>query len=93
MKRRTTEEVIREITKFLNGIGGAYDWDDFLTIPIHDRRLDAIRLECLDLRDTYPPGKKRQYCSDEGLKRLEEILHDLKTKAAGEGSDRPGISR
>jgi hypothetical protein len=56
MKRRTTEEVIREITKFLNGIGGAYDWDDFLSIPIHDQRLNAIRIECRELPDKNPPG-------------------------------------
>jgi hypothetical protein len=79
--KRTTEEVIQEIAKFLNRVGGAYDWDDFLTIPINDPMLDAIRIECLDLRENYPPGKKRQYCSDEGLKRLEVILSDLKTKA------------
>ena len=81
--KRTTDEVITEITKFLSGAGGAHDWDDFISIPIKDKRLDAIRIECSDLRDNYPPGKKRQYCSDEGLKRVEEILHDLKAEAAG----------
>jgi hypothetical protein len=75
--KRTTEEVIREITNFLNEIGGAYDWDDFLTIPIRDQRLNAIRIECLDLRDKYPPGSCRQYCSDAGLERLKQILADL----------------
>jgi hypothetical protein len=77
--KRTTEEVIREMTKFLNGIGGAYDWDDFLSIPIQDQRLNAIRIECMELRDKYPPGRCRQYCGDKGLKRLEEIIDDLRT--------------
>lgn len=77
--KRTTDEVITEIAKFLSGVGGAHDWDDFISIPIKDRRLDAIRIECSDLRDKYPPGEKRQYCSDEGLERLEEILRGLKT--------------
>ena len=77
--KRTTEEVTREITKFLNGIGGAYDWDDFLTFPIEDQRLEAIRIECAELRDKYPPGNCRQYCSDEGLERLREILKDLQS--------------
>jgi hypothetical protein len=76
--KRTTEEVIREITKFLSGIGGAYDWDDFLTFPIQDQRLNAIRIECAELPHKYPPGSCRQYCSDEELKRLGEILDDLK---------------
>jgi hypothetical protein len=77
--RRTTEEVIGEITKFLNGIGGAYDWDDFLTIPIHDQQLNAIRIECAELRDKYPPGSCRQFCGDEGLRRLQEIIDDFRT--------------
>lgn len=87
--KRTTDEVITEITKLLSGVGGVHDWDDFISIPIKDKRLDAIRIECSDLRDNYPPGTKRQYCSDEGLKRLEEILHDLKIEAARKKSDTP----
>ena len=75
--KRTTEEVVREIAKFQNGVGGAYDLDDFLTIPIQDQRLNAIRIECLDLREKFPPGSCQQYCSDEGLKRLKEFLEDL----------------
>jgi hypothetical protein len=72
------EEVIREIQKFLNGTGGAYDWDDFLTFPIYDQRLDAIRIECAELRDKFPPGSCRQYCGDEGLTRLQEIVEQLR---------------
>jgi hypothetical protein len=87
---RTTEEVIAEITKFLTGMGGAHDWDDFISIPIKNKRMEAIRIECSDLRDNYPPQTKHQYCSEEGLKRLAEILHTLRTKAATEGSDGSG---
>ena len=75
----STEGVIQEITKFLNGTGGAYDWDDFICIRIQDPTLNAIRIECAELPEKYPPGP-RQYCSDEGLKRLEEILHQLRTR-------------
>ena|ERR1700734_583893 len=91
--KRTTEDVIQEISKFLNGAGAAHDWDDFISIAINDQRLDAIRIECSDLRDKYPPGTQRQYCSDEGLERLKEILRDLKSKAAAEVPDRPGVPR
>jgi hypothetical protein len=80
--RRTTEEVIREIKNFLDGGGGAYDWDDFLAFPIPDQRLDAIRIECAELPDKYPSGSCRQYCGDEGLRRLEEILNDLEKGSA-----------
>jgi hypothetical protein len=77
-RRTTSEQVIREMTKFQNGVGSAYEWDDFLTIPIHDHRLNATRIEGLHLRDSDPPSEKPQYCSDERLKRIEEILSDLK---------------
>lgn len=74
-----TEDVIQEITKFLNETGGAYDWDDFTSIRIQDPTLNAIRIECAELPDKYPPGP-RQYCGDGGLKRLEEILDQLRTR-------------
>jgi len=32
---------------------------------------------CAELPDKYPSGSCRQYCGDEGLRRLEEILSDL----------------
>jgi hypothetical protein len=75
----SANEVILEIEKFLNGTGDAYDWDDFLTFPIYDQQLDEIRIECAELRDKYPPGGCRQYCGDEGLKRLKEIVEQLRT--------------
>ena len=81
--RRTLQQVIHEIESFLSCLGGPYDWDDFVTLPIkNDPRLDAVRVECYELRETFPPGRKRQYCNDEGLRRLEEILRDLKAQQA-----------
>ena len=78
--KRTKEEVISEIEKFLMDEGGAYDWDDFLSVPIkNDRELDAIRIECDGLRDKYPPRSNcRQFCSDEGMRRLQELLSGLR---------------
>jgi hypothetical protein len=78
--KRTREEVAREIEKFLNGDGGAYDWDDFVSIPIRDERLNAIRIECAEPRDMNPPDNCRQYCGEQGLKRPREILRDLEAK-------------
>ena len=73
------EEVIQEIENFLNGSGGAYDWDDFTTFTIRDQQLNAIRIECAELPDKYPSGNCRQYCSNEGLERLKEIINELRT--------------
>lgn len=40
---RSAEEVARYLRDFLNGTGGDWDWDDFISIPITDARLEAIR--------------------------------------------------
>lgn len=39
----TAREVENCLRDFLNGRGGAWDWDDFTSIPITDPTLDAIR--------------------------------------------------
>ncbi len=44
-KDRTAGEVEVYLRDFLDGIGGAWDWDDFTSIEITDPQLDAIREE------------------------------------------------
>lgn len=40
---RTPEEVVQYLRDFLNGTGDPWDWDDFVSIPIADPRLEDIR--------------------------------------------------
>lgn len=44
--RRTKKDVERTLEDFLKGQGGPYDWDDFLTFPIADPRLELVRVRC-----------------------------------------------
>ncbi len=76
----TRERVLLEIDKFLSGRGGAYDWDDFTTLPIDDPSLDAVRKICADLPELYPPAEPRQYCGPEGLSRLRRIARELRQR-------------
>ena len=39
----TPKDVESYLQNFLDGRGGAWDWDDFTSIPIRDPTLDAIR--------------------------------------------------
>ena len=39
------------IEQFLDGTGGRWDWDDFVSLRIEDPELDAIRLRCARLQD------------------------------------------
>jgi hypothetical protein len=75
--KRTKEEVLQEIEKFLSGSGGAYDWDDFTSIRIDDPELEKIRAFCGDLPELYPPTG-RQYCAEEGMNQLRKIASDLR---------------
>lgn len=52
--RRSASEVAKFIENHVRSTEGAYDWDDFISIPIADRRLNAIRLRCAQLDDENP---------------------------------------
>ncbi|MBX3563241.1 MAG: hypothetical protein KF730_01565 [Sphingomonas sp.] len=43
----TPRQVSNALRDFLDGNSGQWDWDDFISIPIRDRTLDAIRLKSL----------------------------------------------
>jgi hypothetical protein len=40
---RSADDVSRYLKDFLKGVGGPWDWDDFIHIPIADPRLENIR--------------------------------------------------
>ena len=40
---RAADEVVRFLRDFHNGTGDDYDWDDFVSVPIADPRLESIR--------------------------------------------------
>lgn len=76
---RTKEEVAKYIADFLSQSGGAHDWDDFISIRISKNpELEAIRLKCGNLRDLYPAVEPRQFCNDEGMEVLRQILQSLR---------------
>ena len=72
--KMTRDEVAKTIENFVNGTGGTWDWDDFLSIRLQDAELDAIRKKCASVRDEFPPPSgDRQYCSDAGTQVLREF--------------------
>jgi hypothetical protein len=40
----TRADVVKIIRDFLDGTGGAHDWDDFLSLKLDDPELEKIRL-------------------------------------------------
>ena len=64
-EKRTAFEVVGYLRQFLDGGGGEWDWDDFISVPIADARLDDIRRKAaaVDVPAT-----------DEGLMILRQLL-------------------
>lgn len=72
---------IRSIRNFLEGTGGAFDWDDFTSTPLGFPDLDEIRRLCVELPAKYPPRNDREYCNDAGLFALRQTLDGLEAEA------------
>ena len=74
-KRRnnlTAAKVADIIQKHLQGTEGPWDWDYFISVPIRDDRLDAIRLQCLKLDQEAAENRKRE---------LNKIIENLRCSA------------
>lgn len=76
----TREYVIRTIRDFLDGTGGAGDWDDFISCPSLTRDypdLEAVYQFCITSRSEYPPTDKHSWCGPDGLRELRCRLNQL----------------
>lgn len=83
---RSAQEVIAIIENFVEGTGGARDWDDFISIRIRDPLLESVRIECAELPNKYPATTIGYYCGDEGLSRLHRIAADLRIRRSESNS-------
>ncbi len=73
-----SKEVADVLNNFLSGKGDEWDWDDFISVPIEDPELNAIRVICASLPQRFPPKVKGNYCSKEGFALLENLLNNLR---------------
>jgi hypothetical protein len=77
-------EAADAIAQFLAGEGGAWAWDDFTSIPIHDRELDAISWFCGLLSEIYTPAPgEKEFCSEAGKDVLRRIETYLRSTCSG----------
>jgi hypothetical protein len=72
--RYSKAEVADIIERFLNGGGGTWEWDDFISLRIEDPELDAIRARC---NETYEDGH-RGWCGPNGIAELTRIMQSLR---------------
>jgi hypothetical protein len=77
--KTTKEEVAETIENFVNGSGGPWDWDDFISLRIANEELEAIRIECLRTQSEYPGGPNR-WCNEEGLEVLRGLAKQVRSR-------------
>ena len=74
---RSRLEVADLLSAFLEG-NDPWAWDTFLSFPLKDEQLEAIRIRCANLADEFPPQCKGQLCSDNGLEVIRTYIMDLR---------------
>jgi hypothetical protein len=74
------EDAIKSIREFLDGTGGEWDWDDFISVPTGFKDLDELRGFCSGLHYSHPSTKRNEYCNEEGFELLRKKLKDLEDK-------------
>jgi hypothetical protein len=66
------------LRRFLYSESGAWEWDDFISTPINDNFLNAVRLVCLHIPKQFPPDDKiGSYCNKNGIELLIKIEESL----------------
>lgn len=69
----TPSDVANAIDSHLEGREKPWDWDTFTSVPIANKRLDAVRLRCIELDSPLPiPKNKRE--------ELERIVQHLRSE-------------
>lgn len=73
----TAEEVARYLRDFLDGTGGEWDWDDFISIRLADPDLESIRQRAATV--ALP-------ISDDGRRSLLALLSEAEAQVKGEST-------
>jgi hypothetical protein len=76
--RMSRAAVASTIESFLEGAGGPWDWDEFLSVPIGEPDLDKIRLRCAHLGEEFPPDRSGRFCGEGGIQVLRELVSQLR---------------
>ena len=67
-EKRSAAEVATYLRNFVDGGGGEWDWDDFISVPIADPYLDDVRKRAQAVE--LPP-------TDEGMMTFRELLAEV----------------
>lgn len=73
----TEIDAAKLIKGFLDGSCGGWEWDDFISIPQKNGRVEDIRQKVLQIGDEFPPQNSTSWSSDEGLRALNELAEEI----------------
>ena len=71
-------EVAEMIERFVEGTGGAYDWDDFISVRIADPYLSAVQEVCSQTHAAFPPPGNRGWSDEKGIAVLRQLAADVR---------------
>ena len=73
------QEVADILEGFLEGRGGPWAWDDFISgTPFEDKQLEEIRKRCDGLGEEFPPANPGEYCNEQGRDVIRTYIKRLK---------------
>lgn len=78
MITRTKQDVAAIMERFVDGVGAKWEWDDFCSSPTADPKLEAVRAQCTNLSFTHPSVEKEYFCSEDGIRLLQELTQKLR---------------
>lgn len=64
----SASEVAVYLREFIEGTGGAWDWDDFISVPIADPQLESVRTKA---------SRINPLIDDEGMNKLRLLLFEV----------------
>ena len=74
-------DVAQVLEDFIEGTGGRWDWDDFLSVAeLSNHRLEQIRHHCNRLSDEFPPAKRGYYCNEQGIEVMRRYVAELRSQ-------------
>ena len=74
------QEIRAQLQKIVDG-NDRYALDDLISVPLKDRRLEAIRKRCADLPEEFPPESKEQFCGPKGLDVIRGFIRELENQS------------
>jgi len=76
-----TLEVAQILENFLEGTGGPWDWDDFISVgDVADERLRQIQQHVNLLSEEFPPEKPGEFCNQQGRDVIRSYIVELRSR-------------